>query len=155
MEGRQQSVRFRVREASSRDVEAIVHLIDLLMAHHGATSAEPGQLARAVRRVIESGSDLFLVVETDGQIVGTVQVQRRFSTWQAAEYLFLEDFAVLPAWRSRGAGAAMLAAVAERGRAAGAAAIRLDLHETNDRARTFYRREGFTDTGYRTLDRPL
>ncbi|MGX5359835.1 GNAT family N-acetyltransferase [Kocuria sp. KH4] len=54
----------------------------------------------------------------------------------------------------RGLGAFLLDWAAERGRAEGAAVIRLDCVESNTVLRTFYRRQGFQEVGRRDFDGP-
>ncbi len=76
-----------------------------------------------------------------------------------------DEFAVPGAWqlvgmwadpRVRGLGVAgpLVEVVAAHARAQGAASLVLWVTEVNDRARSFYRRMGFTGTGMRQLVRP-
>lgn len=59
--------------------------------------------------------------------------------------LFLLDgLCVAPEARGRGVGSALLEAIAAEGRARGYPAIRLDVVDTNRRARELYERSGFT-----------
>ena len=58
--------------------------------------------------------------------------------------VFLMDgIFVLPAARGRGVGTALLAAIAEEARDAGAEAVRLDVINSNPRARALYEAQGF------------
>jgi GNAT superfamily N-acetyltransferase len=60
-------------------------------------------------------------------------------------------------WRSRigqGVAAELVTAVCELARADGAEQVALWVTEVNDRARAFYRRVGFRETGERSLVRP-
>ncbi len=56
----------------------------------------------------------------------------------------LDGLCVSPGFRGQGVGTALLEAIAAEGRARGFAAIRLDVVDTNARARALYERTGFT-----------
>jgi ribosomal protein S18 acetylase RimI-like enzyme len=61
---------------------------------------------------------------------------------------------VAPGCRGQGVAARLVDAICEQARQAGARTVTLRVTEVNDRARTFYRRFGFTPTGARQLVRP-
>jgi ribosomal protein S18 acetylase RimI-like enzyme len=61
---------------------------------------------------------------------------------------------VAPGYRGQGIADALVAAVCDLARAAGADAVTLWVTEVNDRARGFYRRLGFAPTSARMLVRP-
>lgn len=58
--------------------------------------------------------------------------------------LLMDGIFVAPEARGSGAGTALLSAVKARARALGLASVRLDVIDTNPRARALYEREGFT-----------
>ena len=58
--------------------------------------------------------------------------------------LLMDGIFVAPDARGLGAGTALLSAVKARARALGLASVRLDVIDTNPRARALYEREGFT-----------
>jgi len=60
--------------------------------------------------------------------------------------LLMDGIAVDSAWRGRGIGSALLAALFEHARETGAASIRLDVIDTNPDARRLYTRKGFEPT---------
>ena len=66
-----------------------------------------------------------------------------FSTFAAQPLLNLHDFAVLPEARGRGVGQRLLAEIERRARARGCCKITLEVHDSNERAKALYRREGF------------
>jgi ribosomal protein S18 acetylase RimI-like enzyme len=61
---------------------------------------------------------------------------------------------VSPRLRGQGVAGDLVTAVCELARADGAAQVALWVTEVNDRARAFYRRAGFRETGERSLVRP-
>lgn len=68
-----------------------------------------------------------------------------FSTFAARPLLNLHDLAVLPEFRGRGAGGALLEAVESCARDAGCCKVTLEVREDNGRARELYERTGFRD----------
>lgn len=67
--------------------------------------------------------------------------------WTVADEAQLLEVAVHPAWRRRGVGAALLAAVLARAPAGGT--IVLEVAASNDAARSLYASYGFVETGRR------
>lgn len=94
----------------------------------------------------------FAVIEVDGEPVGRLFVERR------SDELRIVDIALLPAWRGRGIGSALLAGVFAQADRDGLA-VRIHV-EFNNPAQRLYQRLGFrfvgTDAGtvYRLMERP-
>lgn len=63
----------------------------------------------------------------------------------------IDGLAVAEGWRGRGIGSALIAALAEEGRARGYRSLRLDVADHNDRARALYERLGFDPAGHQRL----
>lgn len=68
-----------------------------------------------------------------------------FSTFRARPLLNIHDLAVLPGWRGRGVGRALLAAVEEQARREGCCKLTLEVLDDNAPARGLYASAGFTD----------
>ncbi|MGD8288957.1 MAG: GNAT family N-acetyltransferase [Gemmatimonadota bacterium] len=68
-----------------------------------------------------------------------------FSTFAARPLLNVHDLAVVPEWRGRGVGRALLTAAEERARREGCCKLTLEVQEDNLRARGLYESFGFTD----------
>lgn len=79
-----------------------------------------------------------LVAVLDGEIVGITHYLFHRSTWAMEGYCYLEDLFASEKARNRGVGRALIAAVAERAKAAGAARLYWNTHETNRTARALY-----------------
>ncbi|HSW13748.1 MAG TPA: GNAT family N-acetyltransferase [Solimonas sp.] len=84
-----------------------------------------------------------LLAECDGEIAGAAVCMMGFSTFAARPRLNLHDLSVLPRFRGRGVGRALVEAVAERARAAGCSAVSLEVRLDNEGARQLYRSCGF------------
>lgn len=68
-----------------------------------------------------------------------------FSTFSARPLLNVHDLAVLPEWRGRGVGRALLAAAERRAREEGCCKLTLEVQDDNLRARGLYESFGFSD----------
>ncbi|WP_299968316.1 GNAT family N-acetyltransferase [uncultured Roseobacter sp.] len=65
----------------------------------------------------------------------------------AADVLLMDGICVAPAARGHGVGTALLQAIKDTARAQGKTGVRLDVIDSNDRARALYERQGFTVRG--------
>jgi GNAT superfamily N-acetyltransferase len=74
----------------------------------------------------------------DGTLVGIVHYLFHRSTWTTADYCYLQDLFTAPESRGQGAGRALIEAVYDRAKAAGASRVYWLTHETNTTARTLY-----------------
>lgn len=91
------------------------------------------------------------IAEEDGRPVGACWL-RRFTSEHPGYGFLGEDvpgigLAVLPEYRGRGIGTALLAAAIELARAHGATTLSLSVETGNDRARRLYDRAGFVVVG--------
>ena len=120
-------------------------------AHYRASSAAYGgreALERALALFLarpEIGFVWLAFVEDRGvrSAVGACVVCHAISTARGALVAKLDDVTIDAAWRGRGAGAAMLAALAAELRAQGVTRIDASCHRANDGAWRFYERLGF------------
>jgi GNAT superfamily N-acetyltransferase len=74
----------------------------------------------------------------DGRLVGIVHYLFHRSTWTTGDYCYLQDLFTVPEARGQGAGRALIEAVVERAKAAGASRVYWLTHETNATARVLY-----------------
>jgi GNAT superfamily N-acetyltransferase len=74
----------------------------------------------------------------DGQLYGIVHYIFHRSCWSVGDYCYLQDLFVAEGARHRGLGRALILAVEERARAAGASRVHWLTHETNSDARALY-----------------
>ena len=83
-----------------------------------------------------------LVAELDGAVVGYAFFSPGYNTDVASRSVWLHDLFVAPAARGRGAGAALMAAVAAETVRRGAVSLEWGVHASNAGALGFYRRLG-------------
>jgi GNAT superfamily N-acetyltransferase len=74
----------------------------------------------------------------DGRLVGIVHYIFHRSTWTVGNYCYLQDLFTAEAARGQGAGRALIEAVYERAKEAGASRVYWLTHETNEPARALY-----------------
>jgi ribosomal protein S18 acetylase RimI-like enzyme len=99
-------------------------------------------------RCAETAGAVF-VAEADGRAVGFVSVWARVKAEMIEEkeyeYAYVSDLVVLPAYRGRGLGRALLDRAEEHARAAGAKILRIGVLARNAPARGLYYSFGFED----------
>ena len=101
------------------------------------------EATRLAAMIFESGRLEALVAEVDGVIQGIAVFSEGIgSSFRARPMIFLEDLAVTAAVRSRGVGAALVAALAREGLARGALRMEWAVLDWNVDAMRFYRRLG-------------
>ncbi|MXN48998.1 GNAT family N-acetyltransferase [Shinella kummerowiae] len=79
----------------------------------------------------------FLVVDCDGEPVGRLYLDCSTEQWH------IIDIELLPEWRGRGMGSALLSAIQREATRAGATAVLLSVEQHNARAQALYRNLGF------------
>ena len=128
-----------------------------LTEHHAAVAPDFGPLRSPAERwrrrrayyekqLAEPGA-FVIIAERDGRPVGYALVapSRPSQTWALDRTAMLETISVLPEARGGGVGAALVARAREELRAAGVTHLSLGVVAANERAISFYRREGFQD----------
>lgn len=93
--------------------------------------------------------EVVLVAELDGLVVGYLKLRPWTPIPENAHVLGVQGIAVHPSVRSRGVGAALLAAAERAARVVGARKLSLGVFSTNPRAQTLYARAGYVVEGRR------
>jgi GNAT superfamily N-acetyltransferase len=127
----------KVRPFAPADAEAVSGLLDQLGYQVPAAQVE--------KHAGRDGGAL-LVAEQDGRVVGVLAAHTRWHLHRDGIVTSIDSLVVDREIRSRGVGAALLAAVCDNARLAGARVV--DLHSNRSRldARRFYERHGFEVT---------
>ncbi len=127
--------------------EAIVAVLDAYAREPmgGSRPLEAGVRARLISGLrAQPGAEILLARHSE-EFVGVAVCFLGFSTFSAQPLLNLHDLAVLPAYRGRGIGRLLLAAVEERARQRGCCKVTLEVRDDNAIARALYRRSGYGD----------
>lgn len=105
-------------------------------------------LQRLVPGLRAHPTTLVLLAYVGEKPVGIATCFVGFTTFAAKGLINIHDLAVLPEFRGRGIGQALLAAVERRARDRGYAKVTLEVSEYNHRARQIYERAGFSQAVY-------
>jgi GNAT superfamily N-acetyltransferase len=133
-----------VRPALAEEAEEVARSYEWLFAPPGAP-VEGWDLAVAadrIRATIAGEGSTMLVAVADGRIVGICSAYIDLLSVRYGLRCWVEDLAVDPAVRSRGAGAALLGAAREFAVSRGASHLELDSGDARTDAHRFYDREG-------------
>jgi ribosomal protein S18 acetylase RimI-like enzyme len=90
-----------------------------------------------------SGPEAHLVAEADGEVLGYLRLQDKYTFPEGDGVLSINGVAVAKEAQGRGIGSILLAAAAEEGTRRGARKITLNVHGTNTVARRLYERHGY------------
>jgi ribosomal protein S18 acetylase RimI-like enzyme len=132
-----------VRPASPADVPAILRFITELAEYEREPDAVKATETSLHAALFATEPHVFAhVVEVDGDVVGTAIWFLNFSTWEGTHGVYLEDLYVSPSARGRGAGRALLAALAGVCVDNGYARLELSVLDWNLPAIGFYRSIG-------------
>ncbi len=132
-----------IREAVPGDEEVVARLIALLAEYERA----PEKCVATAEKVAEQlfgprpAAHAFLA-EMDGQVVGFALYFHSFSTWLCRPGIFLEDLFVVPEYRCRGIGGALLRRVARVCVEEGCGRLEWTCLEWNELAKSQYRKIG-------------
>jgi GNAT superfamily N-acetyltransferase len=128
---------WKVRPMAPTDAAEVSRLFDQLGYQVPAVQVE--------RHAGEEGIDV-LVVEEDGRVVGVVAAHTRWHLHRDGLVSSIDSLGVDREIRSRGVGAALVGAVCDNAKRAGARMVDLHSHQSRVDARRFYERHGFEVT---------
>jgi ribosomal protein S18 acetylase RimI-like enzyme len=133
--------------ADPRDAAAIIDVLDSYATDPigGGRPLRADVRARLVPALREHPTSLVLLAFAGAKPIGIAVCFFGFSTFEAKPLLNIHDLAVLPAYRGKGVGRALLTEVENRARAGGCCKLSLEVQDANSRARTLYARFGFRD----------
>jgi ribosomal protein S18 acetylase RimI-like enzyme len=151
----------RIRPADLADA-ADAHSIGVMLNAYaiepvgGGKPLPPDVRERLVPALMDIPSVAVFLAFADDAPIGIAVCFVGFSTFRARPLLNIHDLAVLPEYRGRGAGRALLQAAEDHARREGCCRLTLEVLESNAGARALYRRFGFDDSMFsRFLIKPL
>lgn len=100
---------------------------------------------RLVPALRDHPTALVLLAIEQGRPVGVAVCFLGLSTFRARPLLNIHDLAVLPEWRGKGVGRALLEAAEHRARQCGCCKLTLEVQDSNGRALRLYDGFGFSD----------
>jgi ribosomal protein S18 acetylase RimI-like enzyme len=111
----------------------------------GGEPLSAGVCERLVPALRDHPTAMVLLAAMRKRPVGVAVCFLGFATCQARPLRNVHDLAVLPEWRGRGVGRALLAAAEDRARQRGCCKLTLEVQDSNRRALQLYERFGFSD----------
>ncbi|MEO8075883.1 MAG: GNAT family N-acetyltransferase [Acidobacteriota bacterium] len=155
-----------VREADLSDPDDSAGIVDVLDSYASDPIGGGEPLSADVRARLPSGlrehPTTVVVLALDRERpVGVAVCFLGFTTFQARPLLNIHDLAVVPDWRGKGVGRALLEAVERIARSRGCCKLTLEVQDSNGRARRLYEQVGFKDfvlghaSATRFLSKPL
>jgi GNAT superfamily N-acetyltransferase len=127
-----------IRPVGESEREAWEPLWNGYLAFYKATLAV-GASDVAWARFHDPDEPMFLLgAYVDGKLTGIVHYLFHRSTWTPGDYCYLQDLFVADGARGLGVGRALIEAVYEQARAAGASRVHWLTHTTNAQARILY-----------------
>jgi len=144
-----------IRPASPADEAAFVPLMRALYEHEGLPFREAALRAPLRKLLAEPTLGGAWLAFEGSAAVGYALATWGFSTEMGGRFLFLDELLVALDRRGRGIGTRFLALLEEYARAGGGFAVRLEVGETNARARRLYAAAGYADPGRRFLAKRL
>lgn len=127
----------------------IIEVIDAYAREPAGGSAPLPQNVRErlLRDLRHVDNAVVLAAMDDDRTVGVAVCFRSYSTFKARPLINIHDLAVLPEYRGRGVGTALLAAVEGRARTDGCCKLTLEVLDDNFGAHRLYQSLGFEDGG--------
>jgi len=147
-----------VRAATPADIPALLALIRRYWDHEAIAGFEALRIELVLQQLLASAGarGAIWVAQEAGTLLGYLIVVLVVSVEHKGLMGEIDEFFVLPEARSRGIGAALLAAAEQALVQRGCVRLQLQLGRGNSRARRFYERRGYgARSGYELLDKPL
>lgn len=145
---------FAIRRATEGDAEIVVEFARAFHQEdaHPLSADGVGALRKMLEPDCRDGE--VLLAGFDGEICGYGILCYGYSIEYGGRDAFIDDVYIVPLFRSRGLGAALVEVLEERARAAGCRALHLEVMPEN-RAKDWYSRLGWRDRGSKLLTKPL
>ena len=137
-----------VEQARIGDCRECAALLLQQLAEHGSDATQESLVTVLKQVVSDIAHGFVLFAHENGKMIGVAYLAIILSAEHCGKVGWLEELYVLPEYRAKGLGTALLTAVLERAREIGIVAIDLEVDAAHRRAESLYRRFGF-----RTLDR--
>ena len=128
--------------AGGDDLESVRLLVAAFRDHLQASAPTDADLAAHLPQALRDASIDFACARLGGRAVGYTQTRYYRSVWASGLEALLEDLFVLPEFRGRAVGRALLRHALARARERGARLVGLTTNERNRTAQDLYRSEG-------------
>lgn len=146
-----------IRKASVQDVPDLLKLVEQYWALESIAGYDPARLSVQLESLIsQKHLGCGWIVHDDAVPVGYLLAVYVFSLEKFGLTAEIDEFFVVPQYRSQGIGASLLRTAEVTFVLAGCTNASLQLSRGNDAARKFYRRHGYSErSAYELLDKKL
>ena len=133
------------RIATAEDVELLLELMrEFYSVEH--LELDESSAGRALHELVEHAEQGTAVLIEDGRVpLGYLVLTYGFSLEFGGRFGLLDELYVRPSFQGKGIGTAAMSFVEDLCRRSGIAAVRLEVHRTNEIARRLYRKGGYMD----------
>ena len=147
----------RIRPAQPDDMDALVSLLQALFAIEEDFSPDPDRQRKGLTRFQDGCGKhrCMLVADAGGQVVGMATLQILISTAEGGPVGLVEDVVVKKAFRGRGIGRQLMAALADWAADRGLTRLQLLADRYKQPAMDFYDRIGWQRTQLICLRKPI
>lgn len=136
-----------IRRAAASDIDALVALLNELFSIEEDFTPDESRQRRGLGLLLESPETrCALVAEADGQVAGMCTAQLVISTAEGGPSALVEDVVVTKAFRGKGIGKQLTAAIGAWAASVGCTRMQLLADQNNDPALRFYQKLGWTRT---------
>jgi AraC family transcriptional regulator of adaptative response/methylated-DNA-[protein]-cysteine methyltransferase len=133
--------------ATREDLPQLVALLGMLFSQEAEFVPDDAKQTRALEKILADDSvGRIHVAREGGKVVAMASLIYGISTAEGGLAASFEDFVVLPGYRGKGIGSALLQHVIAEARKQGALRLMLLTDRQNERAQALYRKLGFTDS---------
>jgi GNAT superfamily N-acetyltransferase len=153
----QPATRYPARRVRPRDVPALLALLEAYWQFEALPNFDAARLGSLLRRLLAEPemAAAWITADSDGP-VGYLVAVYVFSLEKGGLTAEIDEFFVLPRGRRHGAGTELLRAAEAEFLSRGCTSVALQLARSNDSAREFYLRRGYSArTGYELLNKDL
>jgi ribosomal protein S18 acetylase RimI-like enzyme len=138
--------------AAREDLPQLVALLGVLFSQEAEFVADDAKQARALEKILSDESVGRIHVARDGgKVVAMASLMYGISTAEGGLAASFEDFVVLPGYRGKGVGSALLQYVIAEARKQGVLRLTLLTDKQNKRAQALYRKLGFAESTMKAM----
>jgi GNAT superfamily N-acetyltransferase len=138
--------------ATREDLPELVALLGVLFSQEAELVPDDAKQTRALEKILSDESVGRIHVARDaGKVVGMASLVYGISTAEGGLAASFEDFIVLPGYRGKGIGAALLQHVIGEAKKQGVLRLTLLTDKQNKRAQALYRKLGFAESTMKAM----
>jgi ribosomal protein S18 acetylase RimI-like enzyme len=138
--------------ATRADLPQLVALLGVLFSQEAEFVPDDAKQTRALEKILSDESVGRIHVARDGgKVVAMASLLYSISTAEGGLAASFEDLVVLPGYRGKGVGKALLRHVIAEARKQGVLRLTLLTDRNNDRAQALYRKLGFVDSTMKAM----